>query len=86
MVSLVDSIMNGVLSFPKELEAYFRKDTICRKVHFIWRGNLNVLTSEIILFYGLKKLCSSQPDDYFVILELTALIQNASKLEEEVIW
>lgn len=68
MVALVDAIINGPLSIPKELEAFFRKDVLCRK---------------IILFYGLRRLCSLQPEDYFVILELTTLIQNSSKLEEE---
>jgi hypothetical protein len=81
LVSVVDYEITSSLIMTKELEHYFKKDILARKV---------------MLFYGLKKLCHFNIDSFFFILELTSCLKPAkppkghkapkpSKLDDE-LW
>jgi hypothetical protein len=81
LISMIDYEITSSLAMTKELEHYFKKDILARK---------------ILLFYGLKKLCLFQMEPFNLILHLTSFLKPAkpakgnkapkpSKLDDE-LW
>jgi hypothetical protein len=81
LISVVDYEITTSLTMTKELEHYFKKDILARKV---------------LLFYGLKKLCLFNLESFYFILEFTSFLKPAkpskghkapkpSKLDDE-LW